>query len=629
MSNRYSQYTWGQYNPLTMQELSLAPVAMRTQHDAAIAKAEASRLQLDPLKYHSVRAQELKNQMDAKIASQVDLLNKEGFNSNTTAEMTKLSREYQDLVGPMGEVGKINASKKVFLDKEKQFFEDAKSQNYTDAQAQNAWNNRIAGYTGYEKDGTTIKDVETQGAAKYHDYLKELQVGKSLMGQVETERAEKGYHYVQGENGERILVTRGGSKVESRNLDALNEFRNAFNSKWNTPTGEGYLYNKDTGVNLNNFKNETQAYINSMREIKDLDKTNENYQHLNAPEGYSAEPEKPVYITDPVESKNSFSDNDLLNTQGLGNKVYTLTAVPPKGKNEQTSDYNKRIKNIKYDPSSKTYKQQVGKKIEDLTPDLQEKIKNIYSIKKAQGLIPKTDKLEDYNPKTIEIVSREMKRLQNVQFSNQLIIPDAKGNSILASPQLVGKTSGEHDDFIKTRVRASLNDNKDAQPNIIYNVDGTPVSTDDVDIESLKLIGHYSPLNKLKNFGGNPDNSVSPHKISWKDKDGKSHSGLMARDASEMSSPLFRAAKVIKKTTDKAVDNEGGFISFNKVNTPELQNADLSIFGKNEKGLNGMRVKFNQNENSYTIELVDKQNKLSKIKVTPEKYQDIMYDMIE
>ena len=109
--NRYSQITTSEFNPLSFQEIMAAPLAMRQKHDASIAQAEALRIQADPLKEHSVRALEIKNQMDAEIAKNVDILNKEGYNPTTFQNITKLNRQYQDMISPTGEIGIINAAK--------------------------------------------------------------------------------------------------------------------------------------------------------------------------------------------------------------------------------------------------------------------------------------------------------------------------------------------------------------------------------------------------------------------------------------------------------------------------------------------------------------------------------------
>ena len=105
----------------------------------------------------------------------------------------------------------------------------------------------------------------------------------------------------------------------------------------------------------------------------------------------------------------------------------------------------------------------------------------------------------------------------------------------------------------------------------------------------------------------------------------------MTRDASEIGKPEFRGAKLIKKTTDAAVDNEGNYTSFNIYNTPELNNIDTSVFGESVKDLgkiSGMRVKYDFKTNSYNIELVNSKNKSKKLNnVDPQTYQNIIYDM--
>ena len=142
-----------------------------------------------------------------------------------------------------------------------------------------------------------------------------------------------------------------------------------------------------------------------------------------------------------------------------------------------------------------------------------------------------------------------------------------------------------------------------------------------IDLTKVNLIGHYSPLNKLPNIGENIDNSVSPYKISYLDDNGDTKVAFMTRDASEMSKPLFKAAKVIKSTTDKAVDNEGNFTSFNTHNLPELRN--------NSHGLTGLRVKFNANNQTYTIEGYKGTTLIEKTKpYSSEEYQNVMYNLI-
>ena len=107
--NRYDVASVAKFNPLSYQEIMAAPLAMRQKHDASIAQAEAMRIQANPYSKHYNRALELKQQMDNEIAKNVDTLNKEGYNPTTFQNITKLNRQYQDMVSPTGEIGQINA----------------------------------------------------------------------------------------------------------------------------------------------------------------------------------------------------------------------------------------------------------------------------------------------------------------------------------------------------------------------------------------------------------------------------------------------------------------------------------------------------------------------------------------
>ena len=98
--NRYDVASVAKFSPLSFNELAAAPTMMRQKHDASIAQAEALRIKANPLDKHLNRALEIKNQMDAEIAKNVDTLNKEGYNPTTFQNITKLNRQYQDMISP-------------------------------------------------------------------------------------------------------------------------------------------------------------------------------------------------------------------------------------------------------------------------------------------------------------------------------------------------------------------------------------------------------------------------------------------------------------------------------------------------------------------------------------------------
>ncbi len=177
--NRYDTTSVAKFNPMSYQEIMAAPLAMRQKHDNAILAAEAMRLKPDPHSKHYSRALELKQQMDNEIANNVDTLNKEGYNSTTFQNITKLNRQYQDLISPTGEIGQINAAKTVYDTNQEEFIKDAAKQNIGRDRAINLWKEKTNYYTGFGEDGKSITNVSPQGVAAYQDYTKDKQVAHS------------------------------------------------------------------------------------------------------------------------------------------------------------------------------------------------------------------------------------------------------------------------------------------------------------------------------------------------------------------------------------------------------------------------------------------------------------------
>lgn len=281
--NRYSQITTSEFNPLSFQEIMAAPLAMRQKHDASIAQAEALRIQANPLKEHSARALELKQQMDAEIDKNVDTLNKEGYNPTTFQNITKLNRQYQDMISPTGEIGQINNAKVVYDKAKEDFIQNAAKENIGRDQALKVWDKKTAYYTGFGEDGKSITNVSPQGVAAYQDYEKYKQVAKSLMGEVESESRSGGYKLVPSSlnNGTMVMVDSKGFQKKSTNLDALNNAILSGSEMWLKPTGEGYKYNQDAGVDQNNFKQRFIGDFGSMLKTSRGSGYEENGQFIN------------------------------------------------------------------------------------------------------------------------------------------------------------------------------------------------------------------------------------------------------------------------------------------------------------------------------------------------------------
>lgn len=279
--NRYDTASVAKFNPMSYQEIMAAPLAMRQKHDASISQAEAMRIKVNPLDKHLARALEIKNQMDNEIAKNVDILNKEGYNSTTFQNITKLNRQYQDLISPTGEIGQINTAKTIYDANQEEFIKDAAKQNIGRDQALRKWQEKTSYYTGFGNDGKSVTNVSPQGVAAYQDYTKDKQVAHSLLGKTITGVSSQGHHLeVDKQTGGVWEVTRNGKRVTNDNTKQVEYALKSTLDKWDNPNGEGKKWLMDSGDSLN--RNRIINDFNSMLERSDINDVSESANY-NAP----------------------------------------------------------------------------------------------------------------------------------------------------------------------------------------------------------------------------------------------------------------------------------------------------------------------------------------------------------
>ena len=162
--NRYTNLTPSTYDPLSMQEIMVTPMAMRKQHDDLLAKQEAIRgglAKVDPDKKHFNEAIQLKKGIEDKINQSAQKLAQEGFSNDITGQTIALNREYNDLIAPTGRIGQINNYKlqkaKIINDYE----ELAAKQHWTPAETntyiQKALNKHLTEVPSWDENGQIVQ----------------------------------------------------------------------------------------------------------------------------------------------------------------------------------------------------------------------------------------------------------------------------------------------------------------------------------------------------------------------------------------------------------------------------------------------------------------------------------------
>jgi hypothetical protein len=553
--NRYSQITTSEFNPLSFQEIMAAPLAMRQKHDNAIAAAEALRIKANPLDKHLARAVELKQQMDNEISNNVDTLNKEGYNPTTFQNIIKLNRQYQDMISPTGEIGQINNAKIVYDKAQEDFIQDAAKQNIGRDRAINLWKEKTAYYTGFGEDGKSITNVSPQGVAAYQDYEKYKQVAKSLMGEVESESRSGGYKLKDSGlgNGSMVMVDSKGFQKKSTNLDALNNAIIAGNEMWLKPTGEGYKYNQDAGVDQNNFKQRFIGDFGSMLRTSRGSGYEENGQFINdatGPNGGGGSNKGSMFndaIQDPNSIKNLNKDTGEIDFKQIGsNKPPSAAgsfAQSHSGKQNTDSSYVEKV-------GIQTYK--------DVLSPIQQKFYETAAKRLiASGRLPKNADLNSTaNAEKIGFYMKNHMKFPTV--ATDIIRADVAIDNQLFSGNLASKDQNSRNATLTQDLRQT----KDGKPlRTMLDVEsGGKVKLEEGD--TIDYLGVESPINYSSyGFENKNEQSVMGHRAQVLDSKGNVKANVViSRTPNEMKDPTFKKMYEISHIYKNGLNKLGEWI---------------------------------------------------------------------
>lgn len=574
MINRYTSLTPSQFNPLSMEEIMLVPSMKRQQHDSILAAQDAISQKLatvDPLIQHTDEALRLREEMNNKLTSQAEMLNREGINPNMKNQFLALNREYQNLIGPMGKIGQINASKQAY-NAEKNRFLEAASKQYGSDRAIQLWNEKTENYTGYDSENR-IKNIDNQGIVAAQDFQADLKGFHSLLGSTISETARGGGSVIYDpELGGYRTTNSNVSESTKNNINQLNEMRNVLEAKWVNETGEGARYNKEAGIDLNNFNDRFNSAINMQAEQATSNKRDTNVSFNG--DGSRKTPEDNTYPTgifDPSSVKTIGGTVDSINFNRIGSTEGTgfgqATDVNSKGVKGKIVSYKDVIK----DPiMRRAYEKAYNEAIE--------------SVKKNSHL--------DINSKeAANIISRHMRTNMKIPtVGNDVIQADVTPSSQMFMGELQGKDANKRNETIQKNLEAGFR-------TIIDPETGKELTPKEFREKgyTVEYIGYDSPLNyRGYNFGeNNAEQQVMAHKVIVYNEDKKPiGNAAVSRTKQELESSQFKKASIINKVYRNTAQKYGDWITPNKYikNTKVKMNEDstfsISYNGKIHDGLN-------------------------------------------
>jgi len=622
--NRYSNFSQSQFNPFTMEEVFTVPLAKQAKHDQAQAALdELGLFDLQRLQKDNDLAEGYINDYTSKIDGEVDSINQSGITNQSLGRIKSLARDRQKwMTQGQGKDIKANydayVANKTQLDK--MFEKGTISADKHQLGLQQALNN----YKGVAENDR----YDSFNATADTDYIAEaLELAKSVPTQErENYLMENGYQlspdgstWVHGTSGQKFTKPGAIADIVMRGLG----------------NNSNIMADLEQRAELGLFGGRTRKDI-----LADLALTMERDLSINSNsldpkitgnKGYSADNKNKsknvVYNSRTNVSPNVFKDSTLKSLSKIGTTSSLAGEVSDSAiKGSQYEDKNSKLSDglrSMYGSGEKKLRtiNNVGLRPEEITKlqSYTDKMFNNEAIKQKLGLT--NNDLND--PVTIKKVSNYISKFQQLQFTQNVINANSSPGELNSLPKTNSTLLSQSNEYIKTEI--------DAGGIKVYDQEsGDLLDENDINkFDKIKFTGYYSPDNLISGLkGANEATMTSPGEI-LAYKDGKKVGQYyVSRPTSDMDTPEFQAAKLIKNIKVGMVENLG------------LQNTlELPRELQNTRAYKNINYMFDPDTSLYTIsmdkilpdgsiETITPKNKDGSISTTTSsKLQEFIYKM--
>lgn len=242
MANRFDNGSVSAYNPMSMQEIMMVPLAMREQHNNVQKDIQAQQSELDKINALPVHTEEAKQRKDYLLsrinALSSDLANK-GFNNGMTDNVIKLNREVKDEFSPTGRLGQINNAHSSYFKELEDFKKSNEDKKWSQQEFDLNWNKHLNQYKGYDEKGniTTIGSLSAPEKRTIQDEWEQISkiTGNS---KIATDIISGNGSISPGPNGSIIVTNKEtGNKVSYNNPQIVAGLTSIY-TKLNDPTSD-------------------------------------------------------------------------------------------------------------------------------------------------------------------------------------------------------------------------------------------------------------------------------------------------------------------------------------------------------------------------------------------------------
>lgn len=310
-ANRYAQYSMPKYTPRTLQDLMVAPAYMRGQHDALDVQRgemEASLAQYDSLAEHSDILKAKQQELYDEMSAQAGTLETEGFSPSSKSNFIRFNKKYQQAVGPMGDIGKIQTAKAMFDQERSELLQNGSAMGFSPQQIQLQIDAAREKYGAEFAETGEIKNMDMPLPPEYADIQDDIVRVNTILGDQLTKTLDTdGYEIETDENGLFVIRTEKKANLTQDNLAALQKAEEYLNARW-SGSGKGAQAAPWLGLTNEQISKEISAGLGMMKKTRREDLTQIDYKFVPIPKPQVDNNGKPMnFITSKVQGYNAES----------------------------------------------------------------------------------------------------------------------------------------------------------------------------------------------------------------------------------------------------------------------------------------------------------------------------------
>jgi hypothetical protein len=252
--NRFDNGSVSAYNPMSMQEIMMVPLAMREQHNNVQKDIQAQQSELDKINALPVHTEEAKQRKDYLLsridALSSDLANK-GFDNGMTDNVIKLNREVKDEFSPTGRLGQINNAHSTYFKALEDFKKSNEDKKWSQQEFDLNWNKHLNQYKGYNEKGE-ITSIDSLSAPEKRTIQDEWEQISKITGnsKIATDILKGTSYIVPGPNGSVMTINKKtGDKISYNNPQIVAGLSSIY-AKLNDPTSDLSIAREYAGRSL-------------------------------------------------------------------------------------------------------------------------------------------------------------------------------------------------------------------------------------------------------------------------------------------------------------------------------------------------------------------------------------------